>query len=273
MGIVLIAGLGGLLFNFLTKPHVTKIAETQAVDTTIPGWWLKQYFGASVCDKDLCKPSQDPDNDKLTNAQEFYYHTDPLNAYTVKDPLNDGQLVAQGFDPSRPGHMSFDDVASEENIIGESLVYEDDIKQLIAQTQDINKVNIPLVADTDLKIDYSNTTESFHNYLSDLQMKVNKYFSPADAAAYTANLQSDTGSVDGLISKAGLLASDLKTMTVPMKFLSFHKDYIALYQLMPDVLAGQVSPDDGWFDKAEAFLAVQQKLNFEKALLDKQFNP
>src|SRR6266566_1533167 len=78
-----------------------KAAETQSTASAIPGWWYQQYFGKSVCDNPVCQPDADPDHDGLTNAQEFYYHTDPLNAHTMKDKLSDGQLVAAGFDPSR----------------------------------------------------------------------------------------------------------------------------------------------------------------------------
>src|SRR6185437_1261579 len=50
-----------------------------AYASDLPGWWYKQYFGASICTTHICLPNSDPDGDGLTNEQEYYYHTDPLN--------------------------------------------------------------------------------------------------------------------------------------------------------------------------------------------------
>lgn len=248
------------------------------ISSEIPGWWLSDHFGSSVCSQDICKADADPDKDKLTNAQEFFYHTDPLSAYTVKDEATDGELVAMGFDPSREGRITFDEVTSDENILGESLVYEDDIKKLIAETQDIDKIDLKLVENTELKINYTQSGEVLKKYLDDLDRTVAKYFSASEVRYAQAVLQSgDSHDLSNLGEKSKRLSTELKQITVPEIFVNFHKYTIAFYQLLPEVIVMDGLEDSDvasneWFDKAQAFLAVQQKMNFEKEILSKRLS-
>src|SRR6185369_5645960 len=101
---------------------------------------------------DICKPESDPDNDKLTNAQEFYYHSSPLNAHTIGDKLSDGELVASNIDPSKTGHQSFDQVASDDSVLGESIVFDTDIKNMIADLTQIKNAQIPEINPNLIKI-------------------------------------------------------------------------------------------------------------------------
>jgi hypothetical protein len=64
-----------------------------------------------------------------------------------------------------------------------------------------------------------------------------------------------------------MVALELKALPVPVELLMFHKYNIALFELMPKVISvpADVSGKDGdiWYEQAQAFLAVQQKLDFE----------
>jgi len=241
----------------------------------IPGWWYKEHFGTSVCTMDVCHPNADPDGDKLTNAQEFYYHTDPFNPNTVGDELNDGELVARGFDPSRPGRMTFDEVLEDDNIILESLVYDTDIKRMVAEANDISKINIPVVAEDKLKISYDIRSEVYQNYLRELNQTVNKYFTKEEASQMARMLESPESDIGNLPLRSTMLAQDLEKITVPISFVTFHKYTISFYQLLGQVLmvpvTGSVRESEAWYDNVQAFLAVQQKLDFEKQVLTKQF--
>ncbi len=259
--------------KFKHNPKVA--AETSSPE--IPAWWNAQYFSGSICGQENCKPQADPDQDGLNNSQEFYYHTHPLTPYTVGDKLNDGQLVAAGFDPSKPGHVTFDEAAADDSVLLESLVFDQDVKGLVAESNDISKVVLPVVKDSDLKIVYDGSSEIYHTYLLALQATVSKYFSKQDSARITETIKTGGGpGLNEIIAKSEMLAGDLKTITVPAKFLSFHKYTIALYELLPEILnppaADSTDPEgDVWYDKAQAFLAIQQKLDFEKQLLTKEF--
>ncbi len=272
VGVFVFGSIKLAVTKFKSNPKVA--AETSAPE--IPAWWNAEYFSGSICDQENCKPEADPDQDGLTNSQEFYYHTHPLTPYTVGDELNDGQLVAAGFDPSKPGRVTFEEAASDDSVLLESLVFDQDVKELVAESNDISKVALPVVKDSELKLNYDGSNQIYQAYLVQMQSTVSKYFSPQDLVSIRETIK--TGSGPGLIqiiSKSEMLASDLKTLTVPVKFLSFHKYTIALYQLLPEVLDAPASdttdPEgDIWYDKAQAFLAVQQKLDFEKQLLIKE---
>ncbi|MBX4191661.1 MAG: hypothetical protein KW804_02590, partial [Candidatus Doudnabacteria bacterium] len=132
--IVMLVFVSTTALYFGLKQKMNKQAIVSGIGTSddqTPGWWLQKYFSSSTCTTIACEPGSDPDNDKLTNAQEFYYHSNPLNPNTIGDPLNDGQLVAQGFDPSRPGKISFEEAASDDSILYESIVFEEDIKKMV----------------------------------------------------------------------------------------------------------------------------------------------
>ena len=270
--VVIFIFAGKIIWSDKHKP--TKIADTQVVDKVpdqIPGWWYQQYFGKDICDQPACDQKADPDHDGLTNYQEFYYHTNPLNAYTVQDKLNDGELVAAGFDPSKPGHMTFDQVSTPENLLGESLLFDSDIKKMVADANDINQVVLPLVADDNLHI-IDDSPQNFKTYATALQTAVDKYFPAQSSANIAATLKS--GSDDQVVDiklKSDLLVSDLKNIPVPKTYLMFTKYNIAMFQLLgkvvpiPSDLSGTAG--DTWYENAREFFAVQQKLQTEQQRL------
>ena len=277
LAVIFILGLGAFLFNLGKKP-VKQSESVASVPSEIPGWWMQKYFGSSVCEKDTCKPESDPEKDGLTNAQEFYYHTDPLNAFTVQDQLNDGQLVAAGFDPSRAGHMTFEQATAPDNILGESLLLDQDIKNLVAESKDISRVPLPLLTDDQLKISYAETSDGYEVYVTNMQKIIDKYFSAADLNNIGAILQSGNGpQAEQIITKSNLLSAEIKAITVPQKMLNYHKYIIAFFQLLPDVLSIKISAmdlsspqSDLWFEKAQALFAVSQKLNYEQQIMSQQ---
>jgi hypothetical protein len=108
---------GDEVFEHLTDPNATDsdndglndyeevnegsdgyITNPNKVDTdndTIPDKWESDYgINPTVDDA-----SDDPDEDELTNLEEYTYKTDPLNADTDDDNMPDGWEIEQGFDP------------------------------------------------------------------------------------------------------------------------------------------------------------------------------
>ena len=69
--------------------------------TTLPADWLKQKFlnngvdaNTGVCQNaNICGENADPDQDGLTNIEEYNYDTDPQNPDTDADGISDGNEV------------------------------------------------------------------------------------------------------------------------------------------------------------------------------------
>lgn len=62
--------------------------------------WQKYYFGLEFCAAaDICGGDADPDNDGLTNNEEYRFGTDPKNADTDSDGYIDGGEIRERRDP------------------------------------------------------------------------------------------------------------------------------------------------------------------------------
>lgn len=276
-GVTMVALIFGAILLFNKNKDLTNLTQIPTANASdIPGWWYKDYFDSVVCDNDRCKPEADPDEDKLTNSQEFFYHTDPLNPRTVGDNMNDGELVAKGFDPSRPGQKTFEEVMSQDHILGESLLLEQDIVDITNESKDISKVKIPVLPESELKITYDETEPTYQIYFSDLGKTIDKYFADGELDDIQAILETGSNSdVDEIKKKAFLLSANLKKITIPSRMITYHQYIISFYNLVSLVIADSPysgdpsSPQsDVWFENMQAFLAVTQKLNFEQQALN-----
>jgi hypothetical protein len=69
----------------------------------LPVIWEQIYFGGTGVD-----PNADPDNDGLSNLQEYQYHTNPTNSDTDGDGLPDPWEIARGLDPQYPNDAGMD---------------------------------------------------------------------------------------------------------------------------------------------------------------------
>lgn len=269
--VAVIATTAAALFNKDKK--ISEVANISIAEASeIPGWWYQDYFGSSVCSEDNCQSDADPDKDKLSNSQEFYYHTNPLDPHTVKDQLDDGELVARGFDPSKAGQLTFEEIVTEENLLGESLVLGKDIKEMVAESNDISKISLPLVEDSQLNIRRTDDKDTYKNYFRDLESTINKYFQEQDVAYIKEIIKSGSDAeVSDIKIKSAGLAIQLKTIPVPGRFVMFHKYNIALYELLSQIIVAPAdlssAEADLWYDKVQAFLAVLQRLDFEEQSL------
>lgn len=72
----------------------------QFMDSMIPSWWLERYFHESACtDESVCGALADPDNDGLTNIEEFRLGTDPTNPDTAGTGHTDSWEFQNGYNP------------------------------------------------------------------------------------------------------------------------------------------------------------------------------
>jgi len=272
LAVIFVSGLGLVLFKQSNKPPHTEVAQI-AITDQLPGWWYQQYYGKSVCEIETCKPESDSDRDGLNNAQEFYYHTDPGNGHTAEDQMDDGDLVAHGFDPSKPGRMTFDQVMSDDNILGESLVFNQDIKQLINESIDPNKVVLPEISDAELNLVGDNSKESLIQYFTDTKQIFENYFPQNSGSSIEDAVNTNNeDAVNGYGMKFIQAVGDLKQVPVPDDFVQLHKYTIAFLQLLPDVInspSQEILNDqynveaNAWYDKTQAAFALYQKMNLE----------
>ena len=257
------------------------VAMPQTVSTEIPGWWYKDYFGASICDKDNCRPESDPDKDKLTNAQEFYYHSDPTMPDTNKNGLNDGEDVAQGFDPSKPGKVTFEEAASDDSIVGESLVFNSDIKKMINDSVDPNKVKLNLISDAEINISQDNSKKAISDYLKASDEVGKKYF-PGDISKFVndAMTSGNEAQIADLKLRLEKTLIDFKALKVPTNLVQLHKYAIAYLQLLPSVVSvpsDSVLADESnaagnlWYDQTQAFFVAYQKMELESNAIKQKY--
>jgi hypothetical protein len=274
--LVFILGTG----TYLGVKQKNKTVVSGALTTTeegIPSWWYQKYFGASVCDNDLCKDESDPDVDKLTNEQEYFYQSSPVDEDTNDNGLKDGEDVASNYDPSKPGKTTFEEVKSDDFIIGESLIFDHEVKQLINDMTDPNKVKLPEVMTEEILVGKDDSKAALDEYRNRVNQLSEKYFNfDVENAFSTAAQTGDDDALTEIKARAIKLNSELKTVTVPPSAVQLHKYFIALMSLVPSVvtlpdasiLNGDNSNfEDLWFDKTQAYLVLLQKISLENQKL------
>jgi hypothetical protein len=252
----------------------------EALASDMPGWWYRDHFGNSVCEKQDCKAEADPDSDKLTNDQEFYYHSDPLNRDTNGNGLTDGEDVALNYDPSKPGKVNFDEAASDESIFGESLAFNDDVKQILAEETSPDRIKLPEVNSVLLKISEDNSLDALQKYIEESGVVMRKHF-PKDIDLFLAEAieTQDLLRIDDLKIRSARTYGDLLKLEVPPDAVDLHKYFLGIYQLLPSVITfpapeifdSEIDPTVNlWYDQSQAFLMLIQKINLEFSKLNQK---
>lgn len=269
--LMVVVGSSYLLVNMFNNRNASKSATAQeevAKAGDIPGWWYSENFGASVCDEEKCEPESDPDNDKLSNYQEYFYSSDPNNKDTNANGNSDGEDVAFGLVPNKPGKVSFEEAGSDETILGESLAYNDEIKDVIVGMSDFSKVVTPEVSDSDLKISKEASRDAFVNYILALNSASAKYQVLSNIEE--AIKQQDQRVLQEINLLSAKIVIDFMNVEVPADAVQLHKYQIALWRIMPKVATIPASDnnldalfDQGvneWYDSVQSMIALNQKI-------------
>lgn len=91
IGVVVLLILGGVAYYMLGTKKTDNATQTTS---KLPKVWLNQYFNVDTCaDQNTCGDDADPENDGLSNYEEFKALTNPLNPDTDSDGLADGDEV------------------------------------------------------------------------------------------------------------------------------------------------------------------------------------
>ncbi len=91
---ILILAILGIAAYFTLGSKKSSTPPAQVSSTKLPKIWLQKYFNKEICDdQTVCGDEANPDNDGLSNYNEFRAGTDPLNFDTDSDGLSDGDEV------------------------------------------------------------------------------------------------------------------------------------------------------------------------------------
>jgi hypothetical protein len=273
------------VFWLQQKAANKKIQEAQVASTSssdIPDWWYRQYFGSGVCQQESCQQSSDPDQDGLTNSQELFYHTNPLQADTNNNGSTDGADVAAGFDPSRPGQQKFTDIETSDTPLLESMVFDKDIFQMAGDMATLNNMQPPAVTDAELKISSDNSADSIGLYLQQSNDILAQYM-PQDSSTFiqqaaTAQSQDSITQITSAVLDA---VTDLKNLSVPSDAVMIQKYQIGMLQLLPTIM---MMPTDAqasdltdtqankWYDDVRQFSYFYQQLGIETTKLQNKYS-
>ncbi|HYC79496.1 MAG TPA: hypothetical protein VEC17_00530 [Candidatus Binatia bacterium] len=257
-----------------SPPPAATVTEEGKDIREIPNWWYVDNFGYTKCDKDDCEHEADPDNDQLSNVQEFYFNTKPKVADTNENGKTDGEDVAMGIDPSRPGNMTFEEVATDDNIVGESLVFNEDVKSILNEMVDPNKAVLPGISNDELKISQDNSPEALKEYFTAAQAVLTKYI-PSDPETFVSQAIAtrNEDSKRTLTKSAEKVVDELKKLPVPTEALVFHKYTVMSMLLLPIVIDPPTDESalqdqnnieaTEWYEATRAYAALIQKLQLE----------
>jgi hypothetical protein len=274
-------GVDAIINNF--KPEAATVANGANYADEIPGWWYSEYFGASVCEKPECEKDADPDGDKLTNFQEYYYSVSPIQADTNNNGLTDGEDVAFGYAPNKPGKVSFDDALSDDSIVGESLLFNDEIKDVVTGMSDLSKVPLPEVNELELNIIPGGNVDDFTAYMSKVDEITKKFYPDGSMEGLSdAVKQQNPVVIQNLKLAAAVLVDELKKIPVPADAVQLHQYQIAIWKIIPVVveIPSMGAPgietlfDAGvnkWYDSVQTMIALNQKVQIELLKLRNQY--
>lgn len=95
--------------NATTASQTLSENEAQSIIDRTTSEWQEKYFKSTDCvDEKICGGDSDPDQDGLSNNEEYRYGTNPTNPDTDSDGFLDGDEVKNGFNPLKasPGDKS-----------------------------------------------------------------------------------------------------------------------------------------------------------------------
>jgi hypothetical protein len=277
--VISLVGAGKLGLSMLQGPSPAATITEEGKDIQeIPSWWYTDNFGVVSCEKDDCRNDADPDGDKLSNEQEFYFNTKALVADTNGNGQSDGEDVSMGYDPARPGKMTFEEAASDDNVVGESLVFGEDIKTLLNEMVDPNKAVLPGIDPDDIKVSQDNSPQAISTYFTSLQTILTKYIpnNPSEFITQAISTKNEDSKLSLKRSSEKVL-DELEKLTVPSEVLTFHKYTMMSMILLPIVInppADESALQDDqnieateWYEATRAYAALIQKLELETTRL------
>lgn len=272
---LLVAGTAAAGFYLYEKDEENKTAQVAGSGTagTLPKDWLIKYFANdNENDPAVGGPYGDPDNDVLTNLQEYIFGSDPTRKDTDGDGQMDGFEVAFGKNPNGPGDLQIKDTTKDyvrQYLAGKEEYAdftEDKIKEQVEQMFKPDRaVVLDFPQDRELKIINQNDVPAFEKYFEET-----KGLTSANDAELQ-NIQQrlfsgmTAGELDSYIAKLTVTIKILKDTPVPSELLTVHKTKIAglragvrMFELVRDNYNPAQPSEQFWSDFFYQIMAAEQ---------------
>src|SRR3989344_3738576 len=234
---LLVAGTAAAGFYLYGKDKNNKqseVAGAQASGTLSKDWLMKYFANDNENDPSIGGPYGDPDNDVVTNLQEYLFGSNP----TIEDTDGDGEIdsfeVAFGRNPNGPGDLQINDTTKDyvrQYLAGREEYAdftEDKIKEQVEQMFKPDRaVVLDLPPDKELEIINQNDVAAFEKYFE--ETKGLSSADDTDLQNIQQRLFSDMTAeeLDAYIAKLAVTIEVLKQTPVPSELLTIHKMKIA----------------------------------------------
>src|SRR3989344_5017448 len=251
IGIFIIALATASAFYFFSKNAGN--ADNQTANSTgprtLPKTWLVKYFLTEDENAPhVAGPDGDPDDDVLTNLQEFYFGTDPTNPDSDGDGQMDGAEVALNSHPLGEGELYSTDYARK---IADQYLEANDLPEFKRENieKQLNELltppkpeDIQLQLDDEkiLKVVRSSSPEDADKYLSLLDEKSRDLAISPELIAQSLDAPNNPANP---ISPEGIYQAinELRKIEVPEDFLLLHQLHIAgLFSMAKIFQIGQI---------------------------------
>lgn len=280
-GIVLVAAVigAGIYFGARYKDRDSEVAGSSTNE--LPKEWLVKYFQTENENDERVKGANgDPDDDILTNVQEYLYGTDPTKEDTDGDGDIDSYEIAYNQNPNG------------DNFLTPTIQAQDYLKQVIEGSEEysqfseaniaeyVNSVIKPdqaivldLPEDAELIISRNNDPQAFEQYFEDVKGLMTA--TEEDYQNITTRLFDGMTDeeIDAFIDKLRAKENVLKQIAVPSQIAEIQKLKIAglratigLFELVRDrYVPGNETPEL-WTDMFNRIIAIRTANDLELAI-------
>jgi len=224
-----VVAIGFLLYR-ISYPTPDQVVETSG-KKLIPDSWLAQYFQTTNPD-DLKIGGffGDPDEDKLTNYQEYLYNTDPTNKDTDGDGYFDGTEVAYGTNPLGEGKR--EDNSNLQAMLRQQGIYytEDEVRKEFGSLANEDRAPyIQEIVDLNLRVSQDQSPQAVQNYLKQfVQTTAYTNSETNDMALKTMFALSSKNEINLFVQNQQEVIDKLLEMEVPADFVESHQIQIKL---------------------------------------------
>lgn len=191
---------------------------------------------------------QDDDNDGLPNAKEIIYGSDLKNPDTDGDSYLDGSEVINGYDPIVAGSARLAE-RQDQNLTIQYFTWMQekyDVKNPHLQDSLINNylntrfsviLEMPIISNKNIDITYNEDKQIMREYIAALNnIELPQNFSNYPEL-YEKALAGEQVEIDSIIEQLNSNAKKLYSLSVPIKALEIHKQYLGILETLKTIFA------------------------------------